>query len=66
MKTSNGVTPLLSASWVWISLIAFVLVYIALGAVDAVLMIRYGRKGLAEETVPADKDEPLPLAALTY
>jgi cytochrome d ubiquinol oxidase subunit I len=51
MKTVNGVSPTVSTTEIWISLIAFVLVYIALGATDLVLMLRYGRKGL-----PADHE----------
>jgi cytochrome d ubiquinol oxidase subunit I len=66
MTTSNGISPLLIATWVWISLAAFVLVYIALGAADAVLMIRYARKGLPDEDAGADAHEQLPVPALTY
>ena len=66
MKTTNGITPLLSASWVWFSLGAFVLVYIALGIADAMLMIRYARKGLPDEDALAGEHDPLPIPALTY
>ena len=46
MKTINANSPSVSSTDIWISLIAFVLIYIALGAADLVLMLRYSRKGL--------------------
>jgi cytochrome d ubiquinol oxidase subunit I len=49
MKTINASSPSVSSTDIWISLIAFVLVYIALGAADLVLMLRYGRKELDHE-----------------
>jgi cytochrome d ubiquinol oxidase subunit I len=49
MKTINANSPAVSSTDIWISLIAFVLIYIALGAADLVLMLRYGRKGLDYE-----------------
>jgi cytochrome d ubiquinol oxidase subunit I len=49
MKTVNANSPSVSATDIWISLIVFVLVYIALGAADVVLMLRYARKGLGGE-----------------
>jgi cytochrome bd-type quinol oxidase subunit 1 len=51
---------------VWISLIAFVLVYIALGVADAMLMIRYARKGLPDVEPPREGRELEPIPALTY
>ena len=51
MKTVNANSPSVSSLDIWISLIAFVLVYIALGAADLILMLRYSRKGL-------DPDDP--------
>ena len=47
MKTINANSPSVTATDIWISLIAFVLIYIALGAADLLLMLRYARKGLA-------------------
>ena len=44
MKTINGVSPNVSSVDIWISLIAFVLVYIGLGVADLVLMLRYSRQ----------------------
>jgi cytochrome d ubiquinol oxidase subunit I len=49
MKTVNANSPSVSSTDIWISLIAFVLIYIALGAADLVLMLRYSRKGLERE-----------------
>jgi cytochrome d ubiquinol oxidase subunit I len=46
MKTVNANSPSVSSTEIWISLITFVLIYIALGAADLVLMLRYSRKGL--------------------
>jgi cytochrome bd ubiquinol oxidase subunit I len=49
MKTINANSPSVTATDIWISLIAFVLIYIALGAADLVLMLRFGRKELGHE-----------------
>ena len=49
MKTINANSPLVSSTDIWISLIVFVAIYIALGAADLILMLRYGRKGLDPE-----------------
>ena len=49
MKTANGVSPSVSSGMIWASLIVFVLMYVALGAADAVLMIRYARRDLEPE-----------------
>jgi cytochrome d ubiquinol oxidase subunit I len=48
MKTSQAVSPSISAADVWISLTVFVLLYLALGVADAYLMVHYGRKSLDE------------------
>ena len=40
----------MSTTEIWISLIAFVLIYIVLGVADLVLMLRYARRGLPDET----------------
>src|SRR5262249_25505289 len=47
MKTSAGVSPSVSATWIWITLILFILVYGVFAVVDGFLMVRYGRKELA-------------------
>jgi cytochrome bd-type quinol oxidase subunit 1 len=56
MKTVNANSPSVSSLDIWISLIAFVLVYIALGAADLLLMLRYSRKGLDPEEGPEGTD----------
>jgi cytochrome bd ubiquinol oxidase subunit I len=55
MKTINANSPSVTSTDIWISLIAFVAIYIALGAADLVLMLRYGRKELGDG--PDDGDE---------
>jgi cytochrome bd ubiquinol oxidase subunit I len=49
LKTINANSPSVSATEIWISLIVFVALYLALGAADIVLMMRYSRKGLNNE-----------------
>jgi cytochrome d ubiquinol oxidase subunit I len=49
MKTVNANSPSVSATDIWISLIVFVLLYLALGAADLVLMLRYARRDLGHE-----------------
>jgi cytochrome d ubiquinol oxidase subunit I len=71
MKTVNASSPSVSQTDIWISLIVFVLIYIALGAADLVLMLRYARKGLGEEESPDDHQGGAPdgagaIPALTY
>ena len=46
MKTVNANSPSVSSTDIWISLIVFVLIYIALGAADLLLMLRYSRRGV--------------------
>jgi cytochrome d ubiquinol oxidase subunit I len=69
MKTVNANSPSVSATDIWISLIAFVLVYLALGAADLVLMMRYARKGLPPEESGPDESgagAQTPTPALSY
>jgi cytochrome d ubiquinol oxidase subunit I len=55
MKTVEGVSPSVSATEIWISLIVFVALYLALGAADLFLMLRYARRGLPDaEPVQSD------------
>src|SRR5271169_4470448 len=61
MKTINANSPSVTSTDIWISLIVFVLIYIALGAADLLLMLRYGRKELDQE----DADEGSPGAGAT-
>jgi cytochrome d ubiquinol oxidase subunit I len=49
MKTVNAASPSVSATDIWISLIVFVALYLALGAADLYLMLRYACKGLPSE-----------------
>jgi cytochrome bd ubiquinol oxidase subunit I len=72
MKTVNANSPSVSATDIWISLITFVLIYIALGAADLVLMLRYARRGLEDPPAAgaqagADESSGVPVVpALTY
>ncbi len=56
MKTSQASSPSVTNTDVWISLIVFVALYVALGVADAVLMIRYGRRHLEDDADRADHD----------
>ena len=49
MKTSAGVSASVSSTWIWITLILFVLVYGLFAVIDGFLMFRYGRRALAEQ-----------------
>jgi cytochrome d ubiquinol oxidase subunit I len=51
MKTANGVSPSVSTTDVWISLVVFYLIFIAFGVADTWLMIRYGRKELDHDPI---------------
>ena len=55
MKTINASSPSVTSTDIWISLIVFVLIYIALGAADVILMARYARKELGHEDEETDK-----------
>ncbi len=57
MKTSSAASPSVTTTDVTISLIVFVLLYVALGVADAYLMIRYGRRTLDADS-PPDGDGP--------
>jgi cytochrome d ubiquinol oxidase subunit I len=48
MKTAEANSPNVTSTDIWISLIAFVAIYIVLGAADLMLMLHYSRKGLAD------------------
>jgi len=60
MLTKNGISPTLSVTWLWISLIAFILLYGTLATVDFILMLRYSRQPLPPARAPADADAPVP------
>jgi cytochrome d ubiquinol oxidase subunit I len=55
MKTINANSPSVTSTDIWISLSVFVLIYIALGAADLLLMLRYARKELGHEDDEADQ-----------
>jgi cytochrome d ubiquinol oxidase subunit I len=55
MKTVVGVSPSVSSTEIWISLIVFVALYLALGAADLFLMLRYARRGLPADTPPSEQ-----------
>ncbi|HEV7176827.1 MAG TPA: cytochrome ubiquinol oxidase subunit I, partial [Solirubrobacteraceae bacterium] len=58
MKTTEGVSPSVSTTEIWISLITFILIYVVLGVADLVLMMRYARRGLPDEQAGTSaKDE---------
>jgi cytochrome bd ubiquinol oxidase subunit I len=68
MLTQDGVSPSVGVTQIVISLVAFYGIYIALGAVNIVLMLRYSRRGLElepEEPDPTDGRGPR-VPALTY
>jgi cytochrome d ubiquinol oxidase subunit I len=60
MLTKNGISPTLSTTWLWISLIAFVLLYGILATVDLLLMLKYSREQLPPPRTQADADAPVP------
>jgi cytochrome d ubiquinol oxidase subunit I len=60
MLTKNGISPTVSTTTLWISLVAFVLLYGTLGTVDLLLMLRYSREQLPPPRAEADVDAPLP------
>ena len=49
MKTEDGVSPSVSETEIWITLILFVAVYGVLAAIAGTLMFRYARRGLDAE-----------------
>jgi cytochrome bd ubiquinol oxidase subunit I len=56
LKTSAGVSPGVSVTWIVITLTLFILIYGIFAVIDGYLMIRYGRQSLAEseEGEPAE------------
>ena len=55
-----GISPTVSTTWLWISVVGFVLLYGALGTVDFILMLRYSRNQLPPARADADADAPVP------
>jgi cytochrome d ubiquinol oxidase subunit I len=69
MKTLDANSPSVTSTDIWISLVVFVLIYIALGAADLILMLRYARKGLGHEDGRHERetrDGAGSIPALTY
>ena len=75
MTTTDGVSPSVSSTAIWISLSIFILLYGILAIVEGVLMFRYARRDLSDEEAPAptsspdgdgDGDDRELVAALTY
>ncbi|MFZ1153634.1 MAG: cytochrome ubiquinol oxidase subunit I [Solirubrobacteraceae bacterium] len=68
MKTINANSPSVSSTDIWISLITFVLIYIALGAADLILMLRFSRKDLDPDEGPdgTSSDAHAPTPAMSY
>jgi cytochrome bd ubiquinol oxidase subunit I len=60
MLTRNGISPTVGVTWLWISLVGFILLYGTLGTVDFLLMLRYSRKQLPPPRAAADADTPVP------
>ncbi len=49
LLTKNGVSPSVSATDIWISLVVFLLIALVLGVSDCWLMIRYGRRSIGDD-----------------
>jgi len=60
MLTKNGISPTVSTTTLWISLIAFILLYGTLATVDLILMLRYSREQLPPPHTQADADASVP------
>ncbi|HEY6473170.1 MAG TPA: cytochrome ubiquinol oxidase subunit I [Acidimicrobiales bacterium] len=61
-KTAQGVSPSVSATDIWISIVVFYLVFIAFGIADTWLMIRYSRKRLDHDPIARLVNEGAPSA----
>ena len=64
MKTSDGVSPSISAATIWFSLLTFTLLYGALAVVAWVLMTRHARKAIPP--APDLDDRGAPQTAMSY
>jgi cytochrome d ubiquinol oxidase subunit I len=60
LLTKNGVSPSVSATDIVISITVFALLYLILGVVDLLLMLRYARKELPAAPAGAEADKPIP------
>jgi cytochrome d ubiquinol oxidase subunit I len=59
MLTKNGLSPSVSTTELWISVLGFFVLYGALGTIDLILMLRYSRKELPPAPVQS-ADQPVP------
>src|SRR5499425_2506948 len=59
MLTKNGLSPSVSTTELWISVLGFFVLYGTLGTIDLILMLRYARKELPPAPTQA-ADEPVP------
>ncbi|HXS63532.1 MAG TPA: cytochrome ubiquinol oxidase subunit I [Streptosporangiaceae bacterium] len=66
LLTRHGVSPSVSFTDLLISLIAFGLLYTALGVIDAVLMIRYSRRELAAAPAETESDAQPRVPSMLY
>ncbi len=66
LLTKHGVSPSVSFTDLVISLVAFGLLYTALGVIDAVLMIRYSRRELAAAPAATDSDAEPRVPSMLY
>jgi cytochrome d ubiquinol oxidase subunit I len=60
MLTKNGISPTVSSTWIWISLVVFVLLYGVLATVDLLLMLKYSREQLPPARAETNADAPIP------
>ena len=60
LLTKNGLSPSVSTTELWISVLAFVLLYGTLGTIDLLLMLRYSRKELDPAPAGSELGEPVP------
>jgi cytochrome bd ubiquinol oxidase subunit I len=60
MLTKKGLSPSVSTTELWISVIAFALIYGTLGTVELLLMLRYSRKELPPAPDESTTGEPVP------
>ncbi|HUY49724.1 MAG TPA: cytochrome ubiquinol oxidase subunit I [Streptosporangiaceae bacterium] len=65
MLTKNAASPSVGLASIVISLVIFVVLYVALAVVDLVLMLRYSRKELEPEPAPGDGSDAL-VTAVRY
>jgi cytochrome bd ubiquinol oxidase subunit I len=60
MLTKNGLSPSVSTTELWISVLGFFVLYGTLGTIDLVLMLRYSRKELAPTPTAEDTEGRVP------